>query len=299
MDQWWLPSVTYADDILLTAATKRGLEDMLKDLTEAMAEVGLEIGHEKTNWSSTRPYKEDTLQAGPEKVPWKASFVFVGIEISLQGTSAPAIAHRMGAAAATRRRWKCILNSPWIHKKAKMEILRKAVWPSLLWGAGSWNPTKLWQQKLESWGARTLASTCGTRKGPDDTSTTWWRRMHRTGHELMQQNDLSVESHRRDALHRWAGHVARLPADHRMAQAMRTRSLPWWRHAQEQHRRSGDKWGGVHAARFTAWRWESQLEGTYGKAKVKVIQGNAGWWALAQDRHTWRELGTSFKLRQG
>ena len=79
-----------------------------------------------------------------------------------------------------------------------------------------------------------------------------------------------------------------------MAQALRTRSLTWWRQAQDRHRRSGDKWGGVHAARFNAWRWEAQLEDYYGKAKAADIAANAGWWALAQDREEWRALGKRF-----
>ena len=48
LDEWYFPSVAYADDIVVKATSQKALEQKIQDLTEGFREIGLEIGHAKT-----------------------------------------------------------------------------------------------------------------------------------------------------------------------------------------------------------------------------------------------------------
>ena len=286
-----VPSVAYADDIVITATSLKALEQMIMDLTAEFKTAGLKIGHSKTNWSSTTPMPGVHLQAEDAKVLWQPTLVFVGIELSLQGTSAPAILHRMGKAQATYNRWSSVLRCPWVPAAKRIEIMLKSVWPSLLWGAGAWHPTKVWQHKLSSWGARTAACVAGARRGETEEIGDWWRRMHRTGHAILERHGSDPDQARRLQLHRWAGHLARMPADSPSGSALRTRGLQWWRFAQRKHH---SKWDGVHSKRFNCWRWEAQIADHHGNGCSETMAANTGWLDLAQNRQGWKHKEMAF-----
>jgi hypothetical protein len=287
LDGWYFPSVAYADDIVVLATSQEALEQMIRDLTNEFRKVGLEIGHSKTNWSSSVTPTRHCLNAGDAKVEWKSIFTYVGICMTLQGTTAPAMQHRMKQAQGTYRKWQQVIGCPWIHLNQRMKAVEKAVWPSLLWGAAAWHPTKVWQEKLSSWGARAIADAARIRKHEDMDAVTWWRERHRKGHAIMQQYGMDPNVERKVQLHRWAGHVARAETNSNTAMALRTRGLQWWRDAQKRY---NSKWDGVHPKRFSCWRWESQLT-TYGPYKDGCegdVHQNSGWLALAQDRLAWK-----------
>ena len=85
-----------------------------------------------------------------------------------------------------------------------------------------------------------------------------------------------------------------MPHDSPPAQALRTRSLQWWRHAQANH--PDKKWTGVHKKRFGCWRWESQISEIHGEGYSNLSEDNTGWLQLAQDREAWRSMETNFAL---
>ena len=297
IDSWWLPSLAYADDIILLARSKAALEYMIVEASEAFAEVGLEVGHAKTNWSSCPPAPGTMLTAGPVQVQWAKTLRFVGVEIDLQGNSASAITHRMAQAQSTYGRWHSILLCPWIAPTRRCFLLIISVWNSFLWGAACWHPTKAMRNKLSSWGARTMATVAGTRRSPTEGIGQWWRRLHRSGHCVLQRHGADPEVARRKVLHRWAGHVARMPHNAQPAQALRTRSLQWWRHAQSNH--TDKKWTGVHKQRFGCWRWESQISEVHGEGYSSNIGDNTGWLLKAQCRDSWRLAEAGFAAQRG
>ena len=86
-------------------------------------------------------------------------------------------------------------------------------------------------------------------------------------------------------IHRWAGHVARLPANHWLAEVVRVRAVQFWRWAQQRHT---DKWTGVLPKRFKIFRWEDQLCKWHSDGRTKNLWENTGWWKDAQDRLSWR-----------
>ena len=75
--------MAYADDLVILARWKEALEQVIE-------EVGLEIGHFKTNWRPTQKQEILWLRAGTEMEQCKEKFAFVGICVTL---------------AATRRQW--------------------------------------------------------------------------------------------------------------------------------------------------------------------------------------------------
>ena len=94
-------------------------------------------------------------------------------------------------------------------------------------------------------------------------------------------------------VHRWGGHVARLPPNHFVAVALRCRGMQWWRWRQSQHH---DKWSGPHPQRFKASRCEEQLSKTYGDGFAENVQSNTGWLLNAQGRLAWKEGERAFAL---
>ena len=291
MDDWIFTCLAYADDIILVAESKEALERMIREATEAFRGAGLNIGHAKTNWSSTKATPEATLQAAEASVTWVPSFVFVGVQISLNGCSTPAITHRMAQARKAFSKWGKLLLCPWIAPRLRIRALGKSVWPSLLWGASCWHPTEKMKEKIGSWGARLVATVAGVRRSPTEDTTSWWRKLHRLGWRWTTEESLDLNAARRRQLHQWAGHLARMPHNSQPASALRTRGMQWWRWAQDNE--SKVNWG-VHPKRFKCWRWESQVADIYGEGCAASKGANTGWLATAQDRLAWKKAEKRF-----
>ena len=64
MDDVWLRNISYADDILLVSTTKQELEEMMGEVIEAFAVVGLDVGAEKTHWTSHPQAPDEVLKKG-------------------------------------------------------------------------------------------------------------------------------------------------------------------------------------------------------------------------------------------
>ena len=124
-----------------------------------------------------------------------------------------------------------------------------------------------------------MSQVVGIRKVDDEDLGDFWRRMYRAGHTLLAAYGGSFETRRRKRLHSFAGHLARhagLSND-----ALRTRSLSWWRHFQNAKLV-------LHPGRFAAWRWEAQLVDWYGETSQLFVDLLSGWMLAAQDRTMWK-----------
>ena len=88
-----------------------------------------------------------------------------------------------------------------------------------------------------------------------------------------------------------------MPHNAQPAQALRTRSLQWWRHAQSNH--TDKKFTGVHKQRFGCWRWESQISEVHGEGYSSNIGDNTGWLLKAQCRDSWRLAEAGFAAQRG
>jgi hypothetical protein len=293
LDAFWLAAVCYADDILVVSSSKTDLLSMFDELSDAFRSVGLDIGAEKTHWSSYPPEAGHTALFHDCAIEWEASLTFVGTVIDLGGGDGQAMDYRIAQATKVYGCWKPLLTCKWIPRLRRVALATKSVFLSALWMAETWNPTKAADSKFGSWGARILASIFGVRRQAEDTRGIFWRASHRLGHKLARRFGGGLQQRRREALHRWAGHLART-GQQPLSAALRTRCLAWWRFFQH-------PLFPLHGRRFgRPFRWEAQLVDFYGEAAGDSPEtNNYGWMELAQNREAWRHGAERFAKHCG
>ena len=283
--------VCYADDLILLADTTEHLEIMINDLVAAFREIGLGIGADKTHWTSTPAQEHMNIKVEDCDVEWESTITFVGTVLDLTGSSAAAIQHRVNQGNKVYNKWKPILKAKWLPLERRADLLFKAVWASVLWCSATWNATMAMRTSLDSWGARLMTTIAGVNRYPEDDIDAWWRRLHREGHKRVAKFGLKLSAASKMKVHRWGGHVARLPPDHFVAAAVRCRGMQWWRWRQNTHR---DKWSGPHPQRLKASRWEEQLSKAYVDGFSEHAEENSGWLQVAQNRITWKALADRY-----
>ena len=125
---------------------------------------------------------------------------------------------------------------------------------SLTWPAQTWNLSKVHMQKINSWVSRQGARIKGVKRHPDEDLSSFWRRLHREGKQLLYKYGVNITDTINISKYRFAGHIAMMNPQDPVASMARTRNLPWWRYHQA---RWDDKHSGLHPQRFNALnRWE-------------------------------------------
>ena len=165
MDDTWLADVCYADDIILLSCSLNDLVAMLEEALVAFAEVGLEVGLDKTHWTSWPPMPGRHLQVAGVDIVWEPHLTLVGHIFDFTGNCCAAIHYRTAQARKAYHRWKPLLLSKWLSVKRRVALGSRAVFASLLWLAETWTVTKVQCSKMESWGARLLAQIARVRRG--------------------------------------------------------------------------------------------------------------------------------------
>ena len=285
-DALYLDVVCYADDVIIIGSSIEVLEKMLDDVITAFHQVGLEVSTEKCHWSSFPQQEGQHVRFGSDNVSWEASLTFVGTILHPAGNDELAIQYRLAQATKAFFKWAPILQCGQASRRCRVSLGKSSFMAALLWLSETWNPTQRQMKLLNSWGARMFSRLARTSRKHDEDAVEHWRRLHRTGHELLRAHGGSINCHRRGKLHSFAGHVAR---DHRSVAgtALRTRSMAWWRQFQSTRAFS-------HPRRFRAWRWEEQLTAFYGEARTVFIDDDVGWMGKAQARNSWRQDRTAF-----
>ena len=141
---------------------------------------------------------------------------------------------------------------------------------------------------MDSWGARLIARVARIGCNENEDIGQYWRRLHRSGHALLQLYGGSPNWRRCKTLHRFAGHLAR-SIDATLSSALHTRCIAWWRYRQQRHLVQ-------HPRRFKTWRWESQLADYYGEAQTVNAYANVGWMLQAQQRNLWKDMEDVFAI---
>ena len=278
-------AICYADDIILICENKKDLQQMISDTIAAFSAVGLEVGTDKSHWSSYPRRPQETLRFGDDNVMWEPSLIFVGTVLDLNGNDGRAIDYRIAQANKVFWKWKSILQCPNASLSSRIDLVTKTVFSAALWLSETWHPTKRQRQRLDSWAARIVAQAIGIRKREDEDLEDFWRRMYRTGHRELAERGGSFDNRRRRRRHSFAGHLARHVG--LANEALCTRSLSWWRYFQNAKLMS-------HPARFAAWRWESQLADFYGESAQLFVDEMSGWMQLANDRRAWKGKEDAF-----
>jgi hypothetical protein len=290
IDAFWLAAVAFADDIVLVSSSKADLEVMISEVVAAFLEVGLEVGLDKTHWTSWPASQGDSIHVGDTSVAWESHLIFVGGIVDLSGNCGLSLNHRLAQAEKTFHRWKHLLLCRHVRRGRRLFLTVRTVIVSLLWLAATWTLTKSQQKRLESWAARLFARVGRVSRMSGEDLGQYWRRLHRQGHSFMRHCGGGVRERRLQLLHRFAGHIARM-REGVVVDALRTRCLAWWRYQQNRYH---SKWDGVHPRRFHVWRWEAQLTNFYGEVETPNTQDDVGWILAAQDRDAWRCSETRF-----
>ena len=213
-------SASYSDDIFLISAKKRDLEAMIKDITSELEAVGLGLGANKTHWSSYPAKPGEVLHVGSEQIQWEQVLVFVGMVLDLSGSSWAAVGNRLNQGAVSMRKWSPTFRSKSVNGKTMLNLMVTSVWASVLWGSVLWTLTKAMKSAIDSWSARTVSTMLGIKRGAEEAMDQWWRRFHRVGHEILKKRNQSLSNMAERLIHRWAGHVARLPTNHWLAEVV-------------------------------------------------------------------------------
>ena len=293
MDDFWLSSVNFADDILLVSGSKEDLEMMTAEAVDAFAQAGLEVGLEKSHWTSYPYMAGSSLRVGDQEVQWEKHVVFVGCTrctLNLCNPGLDAMEHRIAQGEKAFHRWAPVILNPDVPRQLRCKLAVSGAICSSLWLCETWCPTKVQQRRHNSWGSRILARAGLTKRRDEEEMGQYWRRMHREGYELLRSHGGTPAYRRRVCLRSFAGHLARAPPSIERS-ALRTRNLAWWRYQQERH---NCKWSGVHPRRFKAWRWEAQLSNFYGESAAQTVDENVGWLLRAQGREQWKLASANF-----
>ena len=224
--------------------------------------------------------KTSTLALRDHALDWESQLTFVGTVLDVCGNDGGAIDYRLAQATKVFFKWRSILQCSSASLMSRVTLFTKTVLMALLWLSETWYPTKRQRFRLESWCARMVARVCRLKRRQDEELGDYWKRMHRTGRRWLRVCGGGADACRRRRLHGFAGHISRAPLSI-AGQALRTRSLAWWRHFQARNL-------ATHPRRFHPWRWESQLEVVYGRATSIFIDEDVGWMAIAADRAEWR-----------
>ena len=147
---------------------------MLHDAIVAFAGAGLEVGMEKTRWSSSCPCAEDLVVQGV-RVPWSQSITFVGSVLELGGHDSRALQYRLGQAMKQFANWAPLLRSKWLPLPDRFRAFKAALCTSVTWLSSTWRLTAAQESRLRSWAARQAGNVAGISRLPDEEIGQFWR----------------------------------------------------------------------------------------------------------------------------
>ena len=299
MDTMWLAALGYADDIIIAGKSVEEVQEMLADCIKAFAAAGLEVGLDKTHWSSSQKMQDAVLLFDDHALKWEQRITFVGTILELSGGDGAAVLHRLAQASKSLHGWAPILFNRWLNFSSRIKAFRGSACASALWLSSTWHLSKVLVRRLRAWSARAVARIAGTRRRPEEPFADYWRRIHRRGHIILQRFSLDLYASQQLAVHRMAGHFARMPSESLPHIALCTRALAWWRFNQS---RWTCKFSGLHPQRFNCFRWESQIVEHYGEAELSVYSASpvtCGWMRAAQCRVSWKAQEQAFAAHGG
>ena len=99
-------------------------------------------------------------------VVWEEVLEFVGSKVCLDGNARHAIAHRTAQANKCLAKWKLVLNSSWVPRLLRLNIVKTTMWQAFLWSSSVWTTVKAQRDKIASWSARMVANVVGVKRPP-------------------------------------------------------------------------------------------------------------------------------------
>ena len=210
----------------------------------------------------------------------------LGVLLDRTGDTLCAVGHPLVSSQQHFFARRTQLTCPHISVRRRTNRLYMIVHKSLLVCPGGWTLSKSLFQRCEGFESTLLRRVLAKPRKENEDFLTFLRRTFRLGRELLaqcSQTPLAVSI--LHAVHGWAGHVARMPADSSLVRVFKFRNLRWWRAIQSvmenRDPRGFTGWRHSCPGRFT--RWEESFDAL-----------DVDWINLAQDRIKWQAARARF-----
>ena len=141
-DEVSLSCLGYADDVFLFSGSKASLEAMIEDCCTKFGEAGLEVGLDKTHWSSSIAMDGETLAVRGQSIVWERKLEFIGSVIEPGAHSGGAVRHRTQKASSVFCKWKPLLCNPNLSLKERVKAFGTSTLSSATWLSGCWTLSK-------------------------------------------------------------------------------------------------------------------------------------------------------------
>ena len=110
-DDFVLAAICFADDVVLVAASVAAAEMMVAEVIAKLKDVGLNVGAQRTHWTSQPKMVDKSIMVDGLAVLWEEVLKFVGSKVCLGGNARRAIAHRTAQANKCLAKWILVLDS--------------------------------------------------------------------------------------------------------------------------------------------------------------------------------------------
>uniref|UniRef100_A0A914XD91 Reverse transcriptase domain-containing protein n=1 Tax=Plectus sambesii TaxID=2011161 RepID=A0A914XD91_9BILA len=89
-----LNHLRFADDIIIVGEMIEEVEEMLRELDQESARVGLRMNRSKTKWMKNCQVAEDNIKTGAEEIEEVSSYVYLGQEITMEHAISHELSHK-------------------------------------------------------------------------------------------------------------------------------------------------------------------------------------------------------------
>jgi len=152
-----LCNLRFADDVILFASSREGLQRMLNDMVLATKAVGLQIHFGKTkvltNVRNEDRHGANFIQLGDELVDiihFDDGVIYLGRFLTFDRVDAAEIEHRIKKGWAKFHQFKRELCGRTYALKDKLKLFEAVITPSVLYGCASWVVTKQRENQLRT-----------------------------------------------------------------------------------------------------------------------------------------------------
>ena len=268
--------LAFADDADLMGETFIGRDHQLANFNSNGKKVGLEVAESKTKVMkmAREERTEDFIELDEFLLEEVDQFRYLGSIVSWDNDISREISARISAASRASWGVNDIIKSKIISRRTKLQVYVTTIRPIATYACETWALSKELERRLCVFENGILRRIYGRIR---DADTGEWRMRH--NRELREISGLApITSFVRAQRLRWAGHVARMPADNPARRALD--GVPEGRRPPGRPR----------------MRW---VDCVRNDLTILGVDGADNWRNLAQDRRRWRLLVTAAKGHPG
>eukprot|EP00973_Karenia_brevis_P022946 3159671-Karenia_brevis.AAC.1 len=287
--------VSFADDTTLLARSKKALVQMLRDINNELAAVGLKLNADKCKVQACpEPLRNKTcIKVDDLTFPMVSSsegFPFLGTMFTLAGGTQVELEHRIKAAWGKFHQLMPLLRHREAPLKQRLRLFDTTVSKTLLWASESWALTVKEKQRLRTvWRSMIRKFAAKARQEGEDWLV-WIRRSTAEAEQAAKASDIKswIEQYLTSKW-RWAGHVARMGC---YRPGSWTYITTCWRDGRWRKENAvGTVFYSLRPLRSRPGRWTRWEDEISRYCKTMDIHD---WFAYAQHKDAWQGLSENF-----